>query len=204
MYKLAVFVSGRGSNLKSILDAISQKRLTAKVEAVISNKFDCGAIEIAKDFGLNYYFVGNNKTGVFLTFEDLALEFRKLNIDLVVLAGFLKKIPNSFIDNFENKIINIHPALLPSFGGKGMYGINVHKAVFNSSAQISGPTVHFVNRNYDEGKIIAQQAIDISDVVSPEEIAKRVLQIEHKILPFVIQKFSDNKVRFTNNRVYLD
>jgi len=120
-----------------------------------------------------------------------------------VLAGFLKKIPDKVIDEYEGRIINIHPALLPSFGGKGMYGKNVHRAVFNRSCQVSGVTVHFVDKIYDNGKIIAQKTVDISNVQSPEEIAERVLKIEHKILPEVIEKFAENKVIVKGNRVII-
>ena len=130
----------------------------------------------------------------FTNYPHLIIELKKLSTDLIVLAGFLKKIPDELVDEFENRIINIHPALLPSFGGKGMYGQNVHKAVFDCSAKYSGATVHFVNKIYDDGKIIAQKAIDISDVESPEENAARVLKIEHEILPLVVQKFAENKI----------
>jgi folate-dependent phosphoribosylglycinamide formyltransferase PurN len=118
-----------------------------------------------------------------------------------VLAGFLKLIPSYFVSEFRNKIINIHPALLPSFGGKGMYGMNVHKAVFQSSSKVSGPTVHFVDEYYDAGGIIAQQCVDISSGNSPEEIAEKVLTEEHTILPYVIKKIVEGKVIRTDNRV---
>ena len=122
-------------------------------------------------------------------------------IDLVVLAGFLKLIPKEIVSHFDRHIINIHPALLPSFGGKGMYGINVHKAVFDSSAKVSGATIHFVDANYDTGKIIIQKCVDISDVKTPEEIAEKVLKIEHDILPYTVEKFAENKIRIIDNRV---
>jgi folate-dependent phosphoribosylglycinamide formyltransferase PurN len=128
-------------------------------------------------------------------------KFDELKIDLVVLAGFSKKIPDDFVDKFSDRIINIHPALLPSFGGKGMYGMNVHKAVFDRSCQVSGATVHFVNKIYDDGKIIAQRCVDISEVKSPDEIAEKVLMTEHKLLPFVIGKISKGEVVIENNRV---
>jgi len=134
---------------------------------------------------------------------ELAGELKKIPVDLILLAGFLKKIPDEFVDEFENKIINIHPALLPSFGGKGMYGMNVHEAVFKSSAKISGATVHFVDKIYDNGKIIAQRAVDIGNVKNAIEIAECVLKVEHEILPFVVDKFADNKIRFENNRVVI-
>ncbi|MFC2133317.1 phosphoribosylglycinamide formyltransferase [Bacteroidota bacterium] len=203
MLRIAVFVSGRGSNLKAILNAIPNDLHDVEVSAVLSNKADCPALDIARKRNIPTYSVSYKSKEGYKTFSDLSGLFAELKIDLIVLAGFLKKIPDEIIDLFENKIINIHPALLPSFGGKGMYGMNVHEAVFNSSAQVSGATVHFVDKIYDNGKIIAQRTVDISDVKNAEEIAQRVLKIEHKLLPFVIGKFSEKKVFIKNNRVII-
>lgn len=204
MLKLAVFVSGRGSNLKSIVDSIETGKLNAIVLAVISNKSDAPALSFAKDKSILTFVVSSNNNHEAISFFELSQKLTELGIDLIVLAGFLKKIPDDFVELFENKIINIHPALLPSFGGKGMYGLNVHKAVFDSSAKVSGATVHFVNQNYDEGKIIAQKCVDISDVKTPEEIADRVLNIEHLLLPEVIQFFAEGKVKIINQRVVIE
>lgn len=199
MLNISVFVSGRGSNLKAVYEKVPKEKVT--ICAVVSDKKDCPAINFAKEKNIPFYFVSIIPKEGFVTYSYLISEFKKINIGLIVLAGFLKKIPDEFVDAFENKIINIHPALLPSFGGKGMYGMNVHQAVFNSSAKISGATVHFVDKIYDNGKIIAQRAVDIEDVKSPEEIAERVLKIEHELLPFVVEKFADNKIVIDNNRV---
>ena len=203
MLRIAVFVSGRGSNLQAILNAIPDDLRDVEVSAVLSNKADCHALDIAGEKNIPTFSVSNQSKEGYKTYSDLIGLFNELKIDLIVLAGFLKKIPDEIVDSFENKIINIHPALLPSFGGKGMYGMNVHKAVFDSSAKVSGATVHFVDKIYDNGKIVAQKTVDISDVETPEEIAQRVLQIEHKLLPFVIGKFSEKKVLIKNNRVYI-
>ena len=198
MIKLAVFVSGRGSNLRAILNSPRLKNLI-EVRAVLSNKFNCAAFKIAEEFSIRTFALGN-KDGE-IKFESLSEFLKSLEIELIVLAGFLKKIPDDLISDFRNRIINIHPALLPSFGGKGMYGMNVHQAVFDSSAQVSGASVHFVDEIYDNGKIIAQRSIDISDVESADEIASRVLEIEHELLPFVIEKFAQNKIILLNDRV---
>lgn len=196
--KIAVFVSGRGSNLKAILINPDLKNLV-QVVAVISDKLDCGAFEIAKEFGIKTFTsgVGEGK----ISNDEITSELKKLGCELIVLAGYLKLIPDNLIDNFENRIINIHPALLPSFGGKGMYGMNVHKAVFNSSAKVSGATVHMVDKTYDTGKIITQKCVDISDVNSPEEIAEKVLRVEHQILPDVVKAFAENKICIEENRI---
>jgi formyltetrahydrofolate-dependent phosphoribosylglycinamide formyltransferase len=199
MYKIAVFVSGRGSNLKAIFDKVPKE--LAEICAVISDKKECGAIEFATQNFIPSFLVGSKEEKNICDYNQLIHKLKEIEINLVVLAGFLKKIPDNFIDTFENQIINIHPALLPCFGGEGMYGMKVHKTVFESTAKISGATVHFVDKIYDHGKIIAQRAVDISDVKSPEEIAQRVLQIEHELLPFVVWKFGEQKVVIKENRV---
>jgi phosphoribosylglycinamide formyltransferase 1 len=198
---LAVFVSGRGSNLRAVLDSPALKNLI-QVKAVVGDKLECPAFDIAKNFSIPVFTVGK-KEG-FISFDDLEIILKDVKIDLIVLAGFLKLIPDNFVRAFRNKIINIHPALLPSFGGSGMYGMNVHKAVFESSAQVSGASVHFVDETYDTGRIIAQRCVDISQVKSPEEIAERVLRIEHQLLPYVIEKIALGKVFVENNRVRVE
>jgi phosphoribosylglycinamide formyltransferase 1 len=195
---LAVFVSGRGSNLKAILDSPILKNVV-EVKAIVGDKLYCPAFDIAKNFSIPVYSVGK-KEG-FSSFDDLNAILKSLKVELIVLAGFLKMIPENFVKSFRNKIINIHPALLPSFGGSGMYGMNVHRAVYESSAQVSGATVHFVDETYDTGRIIAQRCVDISGVSSPEQIAERVLGIEHQLLPYVIEKIALGKVFVENNRV---
>lgn len=195
---IAVFVSGRGSNLKAILEA---DELTGKINvvSVLSNKKDCKAFNVADDFSIPHFVIGDKDDE--LSFNSLPEFLKAKNVELIVLAGFLKLIPSDFIESFKNKIINIHPALLPSFGGKGMYGSRVHQAVYESSAKVSGATVHFVDNSYDTGKIIAQRCVNIFDVSSPDEIAERVLKIEHQLLPEVVQAFAEDRVKFENNRV---
>lgn len=195
---IAVFVSGRGSNLQSILQSRELADLI-EIKAVISDKVECGAFEIAKKFSVPTFSLGE-KDGL-ISYKNLSNLLTQLDIDLIVLAGFLKLIPAEVVKKYKLRIINIHPALLPSFGGKGMYGMNVHRAVYNSSAKVSGASVHFVDETYDTGTIIAQECIDIRDVKSPEEIAERVLRIEHRILPRVIKLLAENKVKMLNNRV---
>ena len=198
--KIAVFVSGRGSNLQAILNSSEEKK-NIEVSAVFSDKVDCPAFDIARRYAIPTFSLGNSEGSI--GYQDLSGVLSKLNIEFIVLAGFLKLMPDEVVLNFDKKIINIHPALLPSFGGKGMYGLNVHRAVFLSSAKISGVTVHFVDITYDTGKIIVQRCVDISDVRSPEEIAERVLKLEHQILPYVVGKFADNKVRIVDGRIVI-
>jgi len=198
--KITVFVSGRGSNLNALLQNSDLKNLI-NIIAVVSDKIDCKAFDIAKEYGIETYSIGDGEGRI--SNNKITSVLQNLDVDLIVLAGYLKLIPDELINNFENRIINIHPALLPSFGGKGMYGMNVHKAVFESSVKVSGASVHFVDKTYDTGKIIAQKCIDISDVKSAEEIAERVLTIEHQILPEVVKAFAEQRVKIESNRVVI-
>lgn len=198
MLRIAVFVSGRGSNLRAMLENESLIN-RIKVIQVISDNVDCNAFTIAKLHNIETTVVGKNG----IPFSELAKKLDDKNTGLIVLAGFLKLIPAEFVKHFENRIINIHPALLPSFGGKGMYGHHVHEAVFDSGDKISGATVHFVNSEYDMGAIIAQKTVDISDVGSPDEIASRVLKVEHKLLPEVVSLFAANRIKIIDEKVVI-
>jgi formyltetrahydrofolate-dependent phosphoribosylglycinamide formyltransferase len=198
--KIAVFVSGKGSNLSALLNYPDLINLI-EIVAVVSDKIKCKAFEIAREFGIKTFSIGQENGKV--NQNDITSILKKLEVDFVVLAGYLKLIPNELIEKFENKIVNIHPALLPSFGGKGMYGSYVHRAVFNSSAKVSGATVHMVDKTYDTGKIIAQKCVDISDVKNPEEIAERVLKIEHQLLPEVVKAFAENRVKIESERIII-
>jgi formyltetrahydrofolate-dependent phosphoribosylglycinamide formyltransferase len=196
--RIAVFVSGRGSNLRAMLENESLIN-RIKVIQVISDNVDCNAFTIAKLHYIETTVVGKNG----ISFSELAKKLDDKNTGLIVLAGFLKLIPAEFVKHFENRIINIHPALLPSFGGKGMYGHHVHEAVFDSGDKISGATVHFVNSEYDRGAIIAQKTVDISDVGSSDEIASRVLKVEHKLLPEVVSLFAENRIKIIDEKVVI-
>ncbi len=198
MYKIAVFISGRGSNLNSIIQYFNIHKNLVSIELVVSNLSNAYGLEIARKNNIETFILDDENT-----YQKLITILDSKGIELIVLAGFLKKIPDFFIDNYENRIINIHPALLPSFGGKGMYGENVHKAVFDKSCKVSGVTIHFVNKIYDEGLIIEQEVVSISDVTDYHEIAERVLKIEHKLLPQVIECFAKNKIIIKNNRVFI-
>ena len=138
--KIAIFVSGRGSNLNAILNYPDLKN-HVEVVAVVSDKIDCKAFDIARKYEIKTFTVGDEEGRI--AQNNITSKLKNLEVKFIVLAGYLKLVPNELIENFENRIINIHPALLPSFGGKGMYGMNVHRAVFNSSAKVSGATVHF-------------------------------------------------------------
>ena len=201
MLNIAVFASGRGSNLKAIYEKVSKDKVC--ICAVVTDRSDCGAVQFSTENRIPVFVVNSINDGNSFSYEKIVENFNLIPVQLIVLAGFLKMIPDFLIEKYENRIINIHPALLPSFGGNGMYGLNVHKAVFNSSAKVSGATVHFVDKIYDHGKIIDQRAVNISDLKTPEEIAARVLNIEHELLPYVVEKYSEDKIVIRDNRVYI-
>ena len=202
--RIAVFASGRGSNFQVIIDKTKNGFIPATIDLCITNNPNAGAIKIAERYNIPHRIFIPKEFPDGKSFNDTILdELKKTKINFIVLAGYLKLIGEQIVKNFENKIINIHPALLPSFGGKGMYGHFVHEAVYKSGVKISGPTVHLVNNEYDAGPIVLQKAISISNVESPNEIASRVLKIEHKIFPEAIKLLVEQNIIIDNNRVRL-
>ncbi|MCC6550013.1 MAG: phosphoribosylglycinamide formyltransferase [Ignavibacteriaceae bacterium] len=198
--KIAVFASGKGSGLVSLYEK-SFIYGSYSVECVVSDKEVCGALEFAarKNIPVINSFLRYRTDSVF---QDQVISlFTEYEINLIVLAGYLKLFPDFLLKRFSQKVINIHPALLPLFGGKGFYGEYVHSAVFKTGMKVSGATVHFVNEKYDEGNIIAQETCDVSDAISPDEIAAKVLKTEHTLLPKVVHAFATNKISSFNGRV---
>lgn len=191
---ICVFASGKGSNFLSILNSIKKKELSSEVAAFVTDRKGCGAELIAKENNINTFSFKS---------PDLITSLKNLNVDFIVLAGFLKKLDENFIKAFENKIINIHPALLPSYGGAGMYGMNIHKAVISNKEKFSGITIHFVNENYDEGKIIFQQKVDVNENDDENSLAEKIHKLEHECYPFVIKKFEEDKIKINNNEVQI-
>jgi len=194
---ICVFASGAGSNFKAILDSIKKGYLKSKVCLLITNNPECGAVIIAEKNNIEHLAV-NKKMFPDLSgkkYSDLILKaLTKYKTDFIVLAGYMKMIESEVLKKYKNRIINIHPALLPSFGGKGMYGINVHKAVIASGVKVSGVTVHFVNENYDEGKIIFQKCCEVKNGDDEFTLQKRVLKMEHRYYPKVIKSFENLEI----------
>lgn len=189
--KIAVLVSGGGSNLQSIIDAIEAKQLESKIACVISNKEGVYALERAKTHGIEAIYI-NPKEEAYD--ERLLRILQEKEIDLVVLAGYLKIISTKMIEEFKNRIINIHPSLLPKYGGHGYYGIHVHRAVIDNNEKESGATVHYVDTGIDTGDIILQKSIPVLKGDTPEALQKRVLEkVEHKILVEAI-RIIENKI----------
>lgn len=194
MVNIAVFVSGGGTNLQAIIDACERKEINGEIKLVISNRKKAFGLERAKN---------HNIEARCLKDEDLIIEaLKEHKIDLIVLAGYLAIVSEKLINLYPNKIINIHPSLIPSFCGEGFYGIHVHEAAFKRGVKVSGATVHFVSNVVDGGPIILQEAIDISDCLTPEDIQLKILNnIEHKLLVKAVKLFCLNKLNVINERV---
>lgn len=196
MKNIAVLVSGGGTNLQSIIDAVEAGRINGQIKLVISNKEGAYGLERAKN---------HNIRAVFEKDEQAIIDIMKESqIDIVVLAGFLKILSPNFTKAFENRIINIHPSLIPSFCGKGYYGLRVHEAAVEYGVKVSGATVHFVDENADTGPIIRQETVEVLPEDSPQDLQQRVLKIEHRILSQVVADYCDDKIRVVGRKVFID
>lgn len=182
--KLAIFASGNGSNAKNIIQHFNAHG-SIEVAFVLSNKADAPIIQWCIENNVKTYCFSNEEVS---NSELLINICNDEQIDRIILAGYLRKIPADFTQSFENKIINIHPALLPKFGGQGMYGINVHKAVKSANEAETGITIHYVNENFDEGRYIAQFYCEVKPSDTVEEIQQKIQKLEHKYFPIVIEK----------------
>lgn len=191
MLRLAVLISGSGTDLQSIIDHRNQ--INGEIALVISNRKNAYGLQRAQDAGIKNLVIKNQ--------DELLNTLKEEKIDFIVLAGYLAILGKDLIDTYQNKIINIHPSLIPSFCGPGMYGLHVHEAVLKRGVKVSGATVHFVSEEVDGGPIIWQEAVSIANLDTPEDIQKRVLEVEHKILPEVVQWICDGKVVIEKGRV---
>ena len=197
MLKIAVCVSGGGTNLQAILDAIDSGKITnAKVEVVISNNPGAYALERARNHGIEAVCISPKSFENRAAFNEAFLKKTdEYNLDLIVLAGFLVTIPEEMIRKYRNKIINIHPSLIPSFCGVGFYGLKVHEAALERGVKVTGATVHFVDSGMDTGPIILQKAVEVQDGDTPEVLQRRVMeQAEWKILPKAIDMIANGEI----------
>lgn len=202
---IAVLASGGGSNLRAILNAIHRGTIPGKITLVVSNNSRAGALEIARSHNIPAYHCSQLRYPSEEAFANALLQlFEEHDVALIALAGYLKKVPSVVIERYRNRILNIHPALLPAFGGKGMYGINVHRAVLESGATKSGATVHLVDEEYDRGPIVMQKQVDVRPDDTPESLAARVLVIEHEIYPKAIRAFVEGRVKIEGRKVILE
>jgi len=200
MKKIAVFVSGGGSNFKAIHHQIQKREIPGEIVLVISNNPNCGAIEYANENSIPIIIINAVQYPNPHTRDEFLIETcLKAEIDLICLAGYMKMLPPAFVKQYENKILNIHPGLLPEFGGKGFFGMRVHEAVINSGKRESGATVHFVDEIYDHGPIILQKKVEVLETDTAESLAARILKLEHELFPEVVKAFCENKIIMENN-----
>lgn len=196
MLNIGVLISGGGTHLQAIIDETKSGGINGTVKLVISNKENAYGLERARLSKIK---------AVYETDEDKIIELLKENnIDLIVLAGYLKIITPKFVDEFRNKIINIHPSLIPSFCGKGYYGEKVHQGVIDYGAKVTGATVHFVDEGADTGAIIMQETVNVEQDDDAKSLAKRVLEVEHRILKESIRLFCENKLSIQGRRVFIN
>ncbi len=186
MLNIAVLVSGSGSNLQAIIDEMKKGEINGKIVTVVSNKPDVYALKRAEDNGIPTKVIISKGNSNFD--KELLTHLKELNVDLIVLAGFLCILKGDILKEYSNKIINVHPSLIPSFCGDGFYGLKVHEAALEYGVKVTGATVHFVNEITDGGKIILQKAVYIKEGDTPEILQKRVMEeAEWKILPQAVK-----------------
>ncbi len=202
--KIGVLISGGGTNLQTIIDNTKNNSINGEVNLVISNKRDAYGLKRAESKGIENMFIDPK---LFASMEDynraLIQEFKSRGIELIVLAGYLKVLSKEFIESFKY-IMNIHPSLIPSFCGKGYYGEKVHEKVLEYGVKITGATVHFVDEGTDTGPIILQDVVEVKSDDTVETLQKRVLEVEHRLLPEAVRLFCDNKLKIEGRRVFID
>ena len=206
MLKIAVLVSGGGTNLQAVMDAIDDQTITnTKIEVVISNNKNAYALQRAKDHNIAAACVSPKDFADRAAFNQALLEkIKSYEPDLIVLAGCLVVVPEIMVDAYPNKIINIHPSLIPAFCGTGYYGLKVHEGVLKRGVKVTGATVHFVDKGTDTGPIIIQKAVEVQQDDTPEILQRRVMeQAEWKIMPQAIRLIAEGKVRVENGKTII-
>ncbi|CAM0912244.1 unnamed protein product [Alopecurus aequalis] len=202
--RLAVFVSGGGSNFRSIHEAALGGEVNGDVVALVTDKPGCGGAEFARCNGIPVVVFPKSKSAPEGVSTDELLNFlRDLKVDFILLAGYLKLIPGKLVQAYPRSMLNIHPSLLPAFGGKGYYGLKVHKAVIASGARYSGPTVHFVDEQFDTGRTLAQRVVPVLANDTPEQLAARVLHEEHQIYVEAVAALCEERIMWREDGVPL-
>ena len=182
MFKIGVMASGGGSNFKAIIDRIGEGDLEAQCKFLITNNGTCGAVSHAEEFGIPVHHISGKTHPEQAAYEAALLDvLDRYNVDLLILAGYMKALPVSFVRRMAGRILNIHPSLLPKYGGKGFWGIHVHEAVIAAHEKESGATVHLVSEEIDQGKILSQVRVPVLEGDTPEVLAARVLEQEHNL-----------------------
>lgn len=189
MIRLAIFVSGSGSDLQSIIDAVNEKRLKAEIALVLGSKEGIFALERAKNAGIEtVVFAKKNYVSAEAMYEEVIPFLKERKIDYIILAGYLTILTKNIVKAYEKRIINIHPSLIPAYCGDGFYGMKVHEAVIKNREKFSGATVHYVDEGTDTGEIIAQVKVPVKELDTPSDLAARVLEAEHILLPETLIK----------------
>lgn len=195
MLKIGVLISGGGTNLQSLIDNTESGNINGKIDLIISNNKDAYGLERGRSANIDSLYIDPKDFSDNEEYNKMIIEeLEKRSIDLIVLAGYLKILSKEFINKYRNKIINIHPSLIPSFSGDGYYGEKVHKAVLDYGVKYTGVTVHFVDEGTDTGPIILQDIIRVSEDDTIESLEKKVLLIEHNLLVKAVRLFSENRI----------
>jgi formyltetrahydrofolate-dependent phosphoribosylglycinamide formyltransferase len=197
MIRVAVFASGRGSNLEALFDALEGRR-DAAVVLVASDRDDAPALDRARRRGVEAAVVDAGDAAGMLAALDRA------EVDWIVLAGYLKRVPGDVVRRYPSRILNIHPALLPAHGGRGMYGERVHAAVLKAGEKVSGASVHLVDEEYDRGPVVAREEVPVQPGDSPATLAARVLEVEHRLLPAVVIAAAEGRIRVEGDRAWIE
>lgn len=202
--KLAVFASGGGTNFQTLIDAVERGDLPCRLALCLSNKADAGALGRARTHGIPTAVLDPG------AFDDEAAYTTALHqtlerhaVDFIALAGYLRKIPTDVVRMFRGRMLNIHPALLPAFGGHGLYGRRVHEAVLAYGVRWTGVTVHLVDEEYDTGPVVLQEPVPVLPDDTPERLAARVLEVEHRVYPLALRLFAEGRIRLEGRRVHI-
>ena len=203
MKKIAVFASGGGTDFQSVIDANAKENFCT-IEYLVASKPEIGAITRAQNNGIKTLVFDKTTETKEAFYARVAKILKDAGVELIVLAGWLLVVPASFIEAFENKIINIHPSLIPAFCGMGYYGLKVHKAAIDYGVKVSGATVHFVEADVDGGAIIMQRTVAVENGDTPEALQARILKVEHEMLPLCVKRFCQGKIQKRGRQVCVD
>ncbi len=199
---IAVLISGGGTNLQAVIDKIEEGAIPARIAVVISSREDAYGLKRAEAHGIEGIYIGaSNYPDPKLRRKKILELLRDKKIDLIVLAGYMSILDKEIVEAYPNRIINIHPSLIPSFCGKGFYGKRVHKSVLEYGAKVTGATVHFVDEGTDTGPVILQKAVEVKDEDTVETLAQRVLEVEHELLPLAVKLFAEGRLDIEGRKV---
>lgn len=199
---IGVLISGNGTNLQALIDSVNRGYINGSIKVVISNRENAYGLTRARENSIEALYINRKEFDSDIEFDLKILdELEKRQVELVVLAGYLKVLSKKFVNHYKNRIINIHPSLIPSFCGKGYYGERVHRAVLEYGVKITGATVHFVDEGADTGPIILQEAVTVDNDDTISTLKEKVLKIEHKLLPMAVKLFCENKLEVIGRKV---